>query len=231
MRSSSTTSRAGGGGDSANRSHTLGAMSIPENSDPGPVAIGTWSGGRFMHFGEPLDDQRYLALITPDESIRTVMTADVYGTGEADRMLGRAIAGRRRDEICVVGAVGHDFYEGERDGPRGFPRFTDPRLRGPERYGDYLVMAAERSLERIGIDSFDLLLLHNPDRIGYTSDSVWNAMAWQPARAAHGAFRPRHRRIGVEAEIGDVREPFLERDPDLHARQVGADAAVDAEAE
>ena len=113
-------------------------MSIPENSDPGPVAIGTWSGGRFMHFGEPLDDQRYLALITPDESIRTVMTADVYGTGEADRMLGRAIAGRRRDEICVVGAVGHDFYEGERDGPRGFPRFTDPRLRGPERYGDYL---------------------------------------------------------------------------------------------
>ena len=26
----------------------------------------------------------------------------------------------------LVGAVGHDFYEGERDGPRGFPRFTDP---------------------------------------------------------------------------------------------------------
>ena len=29
-------------------------------------------------------------------------------------------------------------------------------------------MAAERSLERLGADSFDLLLLHNPDRIGYT---------------------------------------------------------------
>ena len=36
-----------------------------------------------------------------------------------------------------MGAIGHDFYEGERDGPRGFPRFTDPRLRGPEGYGDY----------------------------------------------------------------------------------------------
>ncbi|MBV9807476.1 MAG: hypothetical protein JO286_09865, partial [Solirubrobacterales bacterium] len=40
--------------------------------DPGPTAVGTWSGGRFMHFGEPLEDDRFLALIRPDESIRTV---------------------------------------------------------------------------------------------------------------------------------------------------------------
>ena len=145
--------------------------------DPGPAAVGTWSGGRFMHFGEPLDDERFIALITPDESIRTVMTADVYGAGEADRMLGRAIEGRTRSEMCVVGAVGHDFYEGERDGPRGFPRFTDPGLRDASGYADYLRMATERSLERCGIDSFDLLLLHNPDRTGYTSEVVWEGMA------------------------------------------------------
>ena len=145
--------------------------------DPGPVAVGTWSGGRFMRFGEPLDDERFLALIAPDDSIRTVMTADVYGAGEADRMLGRAIAGRVRDEMCIVGAVGHDFYFGERDGPRGFPRFTDRRLRDESGYGDYLRMATERSLERCGIDRFDLLLLHNPDRTGYTSDCVWQEMA------------------------------------------------------
>ncbi len=145
--------------------------------DPGPVAIGTWSGGRFMRFGEALDDERFLALIAPDESIRTVMTADVYGAGDADRMLGRAIAGRARDEMCVVGAVGHDFYFGERDGPKGFPRFTDPRLRDESGYGEYLRMATERSLERCGIDRFDLLLLHNPDRIGYTSERVWQEMA------------------------------------------------------
>ena len=102
-----------------------------ESLDPGPVAVGTWSGGRFMRFGEPIDDERFVALIAPDESIRTVITADVYGAGDADRMLGRALAGRPREEICVVGAVGHDFYEGERDGPKGFPRFTDPRLRSP----------------------------------------------------------------------------------------------------
>ncbi len=130
-----------------------------------------------MHFGEPLSDERYLALITPDEAIPTVITADVYGEGEADRVLGRVLTGRPRDEVSVVGAVGHDFYEGERDGPRGFPRFTDPRLRSEDAYADYLRMATERSLERCGLDEFDLLLLHNPDHTGYTSEAVWNGMA------------------------------------------------------
>jgi aryl-alcohol dehydrogenase-like predicted oxidoreductase len=145
--------------------------------DLGKRAIGTWSGGRFMRFGEPIDDERFLALIAPDEEITTVITADVYGTGEADSMLGRAIAGRRREEMCIVGAVGHDFYTGERAGPKGYPRFTDPELRGVGDYAAYLRMATERSLERCRIDSFDLLLLHNPDRTGYTSEAVWTGMA------------------------------------------------------
>ena len=38
-------------------------------------------------------------------------------------------------------------------------------------------MATERSLERCGIDQFDVLLLHNPDRVGYTSETVWQGMA------------------------------------------------------
>jgi aryl-alcohol dehydrogenase-like predicted oxidoreductase len=141
------------------------------------TALGTWSGGRFMRFGEPLDDDRLLALFTPDDAIRTVLTADVYGEGEADRLLGRALAARPRDAYALVGAIGHDFYEGDRAGAKGFPRFTDPALRGPDGYADYLRMATERSLERIGTDRFDLLLLHNPDRTGYTSDAVWEAMA------------------------------------------------------
>src|SRR5206468_504021 len=58
-----------------------------------------------------------------------------------------------------------------------FPRFTDPGLRGPDDYAGYLRMAAERSLERIGAATFDLLLLHNPDRTGYTSEAVWDGMA------------------------------------------------------
>ncbi|HVW18715.1 MAG TPA: aldo/keto reductase [Solirubrobacteraceae bacterium] len=145
--------------------------------EPTRTALGSWSGGRFMHFGEDLADDRLLALLRPDDAIRTVITADVYGAGGADELVGRALAGLQRERYSLVGAVGHDFYEGERNGPKGFPRFTDPRLRGPERYGDYLRMAAERSLERIGVGRFDLLLLHNPDRTGYTHPAVWEGMA------------------------------------------------------
>jgi aryl-alcohol dehydrogenase-like predicted oxidoreductase len=129
-----------------------------------------------MHFGEPLDDERLVALLRPGDDIGTVLTADAYGAGEADRILGRALAGADRDAYRLVGAVGHDFYAGAREGAKGFPRFTDPRLRGPAEYGAYLRMAAERSLERLGVDAFDLLLLHNPDRAGYTSDAVWDGM-------------------------------------------------------
>ncbi len=130
-----------------------------------------------MHFGLPLDDQRFLGLIRPDDAIPTVITADVYGAGEADMVLGRAIGAIPRESMCVVGAVGHDFYSGQRNGAKGFPRFTDPALRGPADYAGYLRMAAERSLERCGLDAFDLLLLHNPDRTGYTSEAVWRGMA------------------------------------------------------
>ena len=141
------------------------------------TAVGTWSGGRFMRFGEPLGDDRLTALLRPGPGIGTVMTADAYGAGEADSLLGRALRGVPRDDYALVGAIGHDFYEGERQGPRGYPRFTDPTLRGPDGYRDYVLMAAERSLERIGADRFDLLLLHNPDRRGYESPAVWEAMA------------------------------------------------------
>ncbi|HEY8582053.1 MAG TPA: aldo/keto reductase [Capillimicrobium sp.] len=142
--------------------------------DPSPTALGSWSGGRFMHFGEPLDDDRLTALLRPGDGIDTVLTADVYGQGEADRLVGRAVEGLDRDAFCLVGAVGHDFYEGERAGAKGFPRFT--ATQPPERWGAYLREATERSLERCGVDAFDLLLLHNPDRAGYADPRVWEGM-------------------------------------------------------
>jgi aryl-alcohol dehydrogenase-like predicted oxidoreductase len=144
--------------------------------DPTTTAIGTWSGGRFMHFGEPLSDARLTALLRPGAGIDTVITADAYGAGEADCALGEALRGAERDSYCLIGAIGHDFYDGQRDGAKGFPRFTDPRLRGPEEYAQYIRMATERSLARCGVERFDLLLLHNPDRIGYSSPAVWEGM-------------------------------------------------------
>jgi aryl-alcohol dehydrogenase-like predicted oxidoreductase len=146
-------------------------------ADLSQAALGAWSGGRFMHFGEQLDDERLVALLRPDERITTVVTADVYGAGEADRVVARAVEGLPRESLHLVGAVGHDFYEGERQGAKGFPRFTDPALRGEDGYADYLRRATEASLERCGTDAFDLLLLHNPDRTGYTSEAVWDGMA------------------------------------------------------
>src|SRR3954453_10905327 len=149
---------------------------------PGTTALGAWSGGRFMHFGVEIPEERLISLMRPDPDhesagIRTLITADTYGQGAADSLTGRALEGLDREAYSLVGAVGHDFYEGERDGAKGFPRFTDPGLRSAGSYGDYLRMAADRSLERIGTDRFDVLLLHNPDRIGYTSAEVWAGMA------------------------------------------------------
>jgi aryl-alcohol dehydrogenase-like predicted oxidoreductase len=146
-------------------------------SEPGRTAIGTWSGGRFLRYGETIEEDRLVSLLRPGGGIETVLSADAYGQGDADRVLGRALEGVPREGFSLVGAVGHDFYEGERNGAKGFPRFTDPSLRGPDEYASYLRMAAERSLERIGASSFDLLLLHNPDRTGYSSEVVWDGMA------------------------------------------------------
>ena len=142
------------------------------------TAYGTWSGGRFMHFGEPLSDERFIGTIQRayERGTRTFVTSDVYGVGAADEMLGRALAGIPRDTYCLVGMLGHDIYTGKRDGSKGYPRFTSPTLRAPGDYADYLRMATEKSLTRCRVDRFDLVMLHNPDAIGYSSDAVWKAM-------------------------------------------------------
>ena len=147
--------------------------------DPTRTAFGIWSGGRFMHFGADIGTERLSVLIRKayEAGIRTFVTADVYGGGDADRLLGGALSEFERDSYSLVGAVGHDFYTGKRQAERGYPRFTDPRLRGPEEFGLYLRMAAERQLERLGKDRLDLLLLHNPDFTGYTHEAVWKGMA------------------------------------------------------
>ena len=142
------------------------------------TVYGTWSGGRFMHFGEVLEEERFISAIqlAYQSGIRTFMSADVYGSGKADELLGVALKGIDRSTYSLVGTLGHDFYEGVRDGSKGYPRFTDPALHQPEQYAEFLTMAAEKSVERCGADHFDLVMLHNPDERGYTSDVVWEAM-------------------------------------------------------
>ena len=131
-----------------------------------------------MNFGLPIDEARYEACIRHayERGIRTFMTADVYGNGGADEAIGRALAGVPRDSYCLVGIIGHDFAAA-RDGQKGFPRFTDPRLRQPRDFIDYVQHATENSLKRCRTDRFDCLMLHNPDSIGYSQEAVWKAMA------------------------------------------------------
>lgn len=142
-----------------------------------------------MHFGQAIAEDRLRNLLRPGDGIDTILTADVYGEGAADSLLGEAIAGVQREDFCLVGAIGHDFYEGQREGAKGFPRFTDPRLRAPAEYASYIRTATERSLTRLRAERLDLLLLHNPDSIGYSSDAVWEGM--QAVREA-----------GLTAQIG-----------------------------
>lgn len=132
-----------------------------------------------MHFGETLSEARYRECIQLafEAGFRTFVTADVYGNGKADELLGEALAGISRSEYCLVGMLGHDFHQGQRQGNRGYPRFTDPELRGADDYAAYLDMACERSLRNCRTDHFDLVMLHNPDETGYTSEAVWSGMA------------------------------------------------------
>lgn len=131
-----------------------------------------------MHFGETLSEERFCGCIRTayEAGLRTFVSADVYGNGKADEWLGVALQGVPRDTYCLVGMIGHDFYHGQRDGSRGYPRFTDGQLRGVEDYAGYVRMATDRSLERCATDHFDVLMLHNPDNTGFTSEAVWQAM-------------------------------------------------------
>ncbi len=142
------------------------------------TAYGSWSGGRFMHYGDTLSEERYISAIRTayDAGIRTFVTSDVYGNGKADELLGQALEGLDRESYCLVGMIGHDFYEGQRQGNSGYPRFTNPDLRDETGYASYLKMATEKSLERCRAGKFDLLMLHNPDEIGYTSEVLWDGL-------------------------------------------------------
>ncbi len=132
-----------------------------------------------MHFGETLDEERYLHCMRHayEAGIRTFVTADVYGAGRADKLLGEALSAYDRDTYCLVGMLGHDYINAERQGSKGYPRFTDASLRGPEGYESFLVEACDLSLKNCRAEKFDLVMLHNPDELGYTNHDVWNAMS------------------------------------------------------
>lgn len=82
-----------------------------------------------------------------DAGINLVDTADVYGDGETEEIVGRALAGRR-DEVVVA----TKFWN---------PMGEKPNERGASRR--WIVQACEASLRRLRTDRIDLYQIHRPD--------------------------------------------------------------------
>ncbi|MFI7577145.1 aldo/keto reductase [Micromonospora sp. NPDC049497] len=175
---------------------TLGRSGIEVSA----LGMGCWAiGGPWSEGTQPLG----WGAVDDDESVRAVRraldlgitlfdTADTYGAGHSERILGRALAGRR-DEAVIATKWGHTFDEATR------------RATGQDASPAYLRRAVTDSLRRLGTDRIDLYQLHLADLsapraealIGtcedLVADGLVRAYGWstdRPDRAAlfgHGA--------------------------------------------
>jgi len=109
-----------------------------------PLCLGTWN------FGDatPPDEARAMVRRALDAGINVIDTADVYASGESERIVGRALADGGRDGTIIVTKC-------------HFPTSEDPNDGGNSRR--HVLAAAEASLRRLGTDWIDLLLIHRPD--------------------------------------------------------------------
>src|SRR5213593_3632730 len=83
-----------------------------------------------------------------DAGINFIDTADVYSAGESEEIVGKALAGGRRDGIVLATKV---------HGHMG----DDPNERGNSRR--WIVQEVENSLRRLGTDRIDLYQIHRPE--------------------------------------------------------------------
>lgn len=103
------------------------------------------------NFGR-IDQARTTAVVGQaiDSGITLFDTADTYGLGASEEMLGAAL-GSRRDDVVIATKFGMDMHGA--NGP-------DWGVRGSRRY---IRKAVEASLRRLGTDWIDLYQLHRPD--------------------------------------------------------------------
>ncbi len=114
------------------------------------VGLGAWALGGNAHGNSygPTDDATSVAAVRRalELGCTFIDTADVYGWGHSEEILGEALEGHR-DEVVLATKVGGDFYHG------GVRMNFDP---------GYVGFALERSLKRLRTDHVDLYQLHNP---------------------------------------------------------------------
>jgi aryl-alcohol dehydrogenase-like predicted oxidoreductase len=97
-----------------------------------------------------------------DEGVTFIDTADIYGAGHNEVLVGRAIA-HRRDQVQLATKFGIDRSAGE----------THRVVRGEH---DYVKRSCDASLVRLGVDSIDLYYLHRPPQTAEIEETV-GAMA------------------------------------------------------
>ena len=105
-------------------------------------------------FGARIDAARTQQVVDAaiDQGVTFFDTADTYGLGASEELLGKAL-GRRRDDVVVATKFGMDM-----DGRNG----PDWGARASRRYAR---KAVEASLRRLGTDHIDLYQLHQPDLV------------------------------------------------------------------
>jgi aryl-alcohol dehydrogenase-like predicted oxidoreductase len=119
------------------------------------MGAGCWAiGGPWQFDGRPAgwgrvdDDESTHAIHKAlDLGITLFDTADVYGCGHSERVLGRALAGHR-DEVVISTKFGLRFDEATRTGA------------GADVSPEYVRRACEASLRRLGTDRIDVYQLH-----------------------------------------------------------------------
>jgi aryl-alcohol dehydrogenase-like predicted oxidoreductase len=121
------------------------------------IGYGAWEAGGTA-WGPNESEQVVIDAIRAglDAGIDWVDTAEVYGDGVSELLVGRAISGRR-DEVVVATKVA-------------------PRPEGTGFAPAQVREACEKSLGRLGIDRIDLYQLHWPDETGVPLDDTWGAM-------------------------------------------------------
>jgi aryl-alcohol dehydrogenase-like predicted oxidoreductase len=117
-----------------------------------------------MGYGEINADERIRAIhCAIDHGLTSIDTAPLYGYGEVEDILGRAITGRR-DKVQILGKCGLRW-----DSDYGEPMFPasiggETRMIRRDSRPDALRRDIESSLKRLQIEAFDLMQIHEHDR-------------------------------------------------------------------